>query len=105
MPAAGLRSWLVGATLLLAAAGPAPPLPLPPTPPIGGPPGYAAPTPDPFARRPAVRFSEQPSIAPTWLSSRSVQHSQGFIPGSEVEARPDGRTELAPGISLRLPLH
>lgn len=103
---ARLRSLFVGGMLFLAAAGPVAPLPLPPTPPAGGPLGHAAPIPDLFASRPTVSPpSRQPSFGPAWLSSRRTQQSQGFIPGSQVETRPDRRTELAPGISLQLPLH
>lgn len=101
-----LRSLLMGGMLFLAGAGPAALLPLPPTPPVEGPPGHTAPIPDPFASRPVISPpSPQPSFGPAWLSSRRTQQSQGFIPGSQVEARPDRRTELAPGISLQLPLH
>ncbi|MGA9867249.1 MAG: hypothetical protein WBQ75_12530 [Acetobacteraceae bacterium] len=82
------------------------PLPLPPTPPVGGPPGHIAPTPDLFARQPTdFPLSEQPSFAPAWLASRPVQQSQGFVPGSQVDARPNGHTEYAPGVSFSMPLH
>jgi len=99
--------WLpVGAVLLIAAHGPVAPLPLPPTPPVDGPPGRVAPTPDLFARQPRdFPLSDQPSFAPAWLASRPVQQSQGFVPGSQVEARPNGRTEFAPGVSFSMPLH
>lgn len=104
------RCWPALGLLLLAAAGPArrraPPLPLPPLPPLAGAPGRTAPVPDLFAREPAPppEIPGQPAVGPAWFASRSVSASQGFIPGSQVEARPNGRTELAPGLSLRLPL-
>ena len=91
--------------LLLAAAAPAP-LPVPPTPPPSGPPDHAAPIPDAFARAPAPVPDRdgQATVVPSWFASQPTRLSQGFIPGSQVEARPDRRTELAPGVSLRLPL-
>jgi hypothetical protein len=91
--------------LLLAGAAPAT-LPVPPTPPPSGPPDHAAPVPDAFAREPAAApdHDGQATIVPSWFASHRTRPSQGFIPGSQVEARPDRRTELAPGVSLRLPL-
>ena len=91
--------------LLLAAAAPGP-LPIPPTPPPSGPPDHAAPIPDTFAREPSTVLERggQATVVPSWFASHRTPPSQGFIPGSQVEARPDRRTELAPGVSLRLPL-
>lgn len=103
---APVRSMAVLGLLLLSAAGPRGPLPLPPTPPRSGPPGRAAPIPDLFAREPVASANAgQMSVEPAWLTSPHVVRSQGFVPGSEIEGRPDRHTELAPGISLRLLLH
>lgn len=109
MRANRLRLPAVLALLSLAAAGrhtPQQPLPLPPTPPPGGPPGLVAPTPNMFLAVPATTSdSDGPTVAPAWMGSRPVTQSQGFIPGSQVQSRPDGHVEIAPGISLKLPLH
>lgn len=107
---AGRRCWPALALLLLVAAAPTghrrSPLPLPPTPPVAGPPDRYAPVPDLFAQAPVStpEMAGQPAVGPAWFASHMVNPSQGFIPGSHVEARPTGRTELAPGLSLRLPL-
>lgn len=109
MKARALRLCAALAMLSLAAAGrrhtPPPPLPLPPTPPPGGPPGLVAPTPNIFLAVPNSPSSDGPTVAPAWMASRSITPSQGFIPGSQVLSRPDGHVEIAPGISLKLPLH
>jgi hypothetical protein len=99
------RRWSRLGLLVLMAGTPAS-LPVPPTPPPSGPPDRVAPTPDVSAREPAIvpDHEGQAAIVPSWFASHQSQLSQGFIPGSQVEARPDRRTELAPGISLRLPL-
>lgn len=109
MRAKGPRLCAAVALLSLAAAArhkpPAPPLPLPPTPPPGGPPGLVAPTPNLFLAVPASPSGDGPTVAPAWMASRPTTSSQGFIPGSQVLSRPDGHVEIAPGISLKLPLH
>jgi hypothetical protein len=81
------------------------PLPLPPTPPADGPPGRSAPIPDPSAQSPhGTDDGAGPVVAPAWFAARSYSPSQGFLPGSHVDARPDGRTEIAPGVNVRVPL-
>ena len=81
------------------------PLPLPPTPPAAGPPGSTAPTPDLAAQLP--RGDDEgngPVLVPAWFAARPYSPSEGFLPGSHVSARPDGRTEIAPGVNIRFPL-
>jgi hypothetical protein len=81
------------------------PLPLPPTPPSGGPPAVTAPRPDPAAQSPhGVASSDGPIVTPAWFAAHPYSPSEGFIPGSHVTARPDGRTEIAPGVNMRVPL-
>lgn len=79
------------------------PLPLPPTPPPGGPPDLMAPRPGPLTPAPVI-YAEGPSVSPAWFGEHSVNTSQGFTPGSQVQARPTGRMELAPGLEFRVPL-
>ncbi len=101
-----LRLTAAVGLLSLAAAGRHTPLPLPPTPPPGGPPGVAAPTPNVFLAIPPTTYdSDGATLAPSWMANRPVTQSQGFIPGSQVQSRPTGHVEIAPGISLKLPLH
>ncbi len=82
-----------------------PPLPLPPTPPPGGPAALAAPRPNQDAEPPQGPGAAWPRVAPAWFAdSHSYRPSEGFLPGSQIQAKPSGHRELAPGLEFRVPL-
>lgn len=85
------------------AAGPPPPLPVPPIPPAH-PPDQAAPMPDTEAHGPAPEIAQGPKLSVTDFRVRNYDQSQGYAMGSHFQTSEDKRVIQTPGLTLRLPL-
>ncbi len=96
--------------LNLQATPPSLPLPLPPTPPLGGAPGTGpnydlAPTPNRDLEVPAgPRAKAAPQLAPGLFTRSEQYRGEGFSAGSTAQAEQERRIRPGAGLKLRLPL-
>lgn len=92
--------------VLLAAASPMrrPRLPIPPVPPLAGPPDMAAPVPNPDLQPPTPHGPSSTTISPDFFPMNYHDESKGFTPGSHMFAKPERNPEFAPGFLLQVPL-
>ena len=79
-------------------------LPIPPVPPAGGPPDTAAPMPDLLIQSPSQVQATGPTLSPDFFAMHYYDQSKGYVPGSRMDARPERRPLLAPGLNLNVPL-
>jgi hypothetical protein len=79
-------------------------LPVPPIPPVGGPPDHAAPVPSLNLEDPGQNQPDSVRLAPAFFSLDQYDQSDGYTPGSRIKEMPGARQPVRAGVSLSIPV-